>query len=61
MDIKIIKFNKSKNTVSIFNSNNAVRQVGGVYTVNKITNKREILLILRDNNIEKYNILSADI
>ena len=29
--------------------------------INKITNKKEMLLVLRDNNIEKYNILSIDI
>jgi hypothetical protein len=61
MDIKVIGFSKNKDTVSIFNNNNAARQAGGVYTVNRVTNKREILLVLRDNNIEKYSILSTDI
>ena len=61
MDIKVIEFNKSKNTVSIFNSDDAARRVEGVYTINKVASKREVLLISKDNNIEKYNILSADI
>ena len=61
MDIKIIKFSKGKDTVNVFNSNNAARWAGEVYIINKITNKREILLVLRDNDVEKYNILNADI
>ena len=61
MDIKVIEFSKGKNTVSVFNSNNAARRAGGVYIVNKIASKREVLLVLRDNNIEKYSILGTDI
>ena len=37
------------------------KRVRGVYIINKIASKKEILLVLRDNNIEKYNILGADI
>jgi hypothetical protein len=29
--------------------------------VNGVASKREVLLVLRDNNIEEYSILGADI
>ena len=60
-DIKVTEFSKGKNTVSVFNSDDAAGQAGGVYIVNKIAGKREVLLVLRDNNAEKYSILSADV
>ena len=54
-------FSKSKNTVSVFNSDNAAKWAGGVYTVNRVAGKREMLLVLRDNDIKKYGIPGADI
>ena len=60
-NIKVIKFSKDRNTVSVFNSDNAAGRAGGVYIVNKIASKREVLLVLRNNNIKKYSILGTNI
>ena len=60
-DIRVIGFSKGGDIVSVFNSNNTAGQVGGVYTVNRVASKREVLLVLRNNNIEKYSILGADV
>ena len=60
-DIRVIGFSKSGDTVSVFNSDNAARRAGGVYTVNRVAGKREMLLISRDNDVEKYGILNTDI
>ena len=61
IDIRVTGFSKGRDIVSIFNSNNIAGQVGGVYTVNRVTSKREVLLVLRDNDAEKYSILGADV
>ena len=37
------------------------KRAGGVYIVNKVAGKKEVLLILRNNDIEKYSILGTDI
>ena len=60
-DIRVAGFSKGGDIVSIFNSDDAAGRVGGVYIVNRVAGKREVLLVLRDNDAEKYNILGADI
>jgi hypothetical protein len=60
-DIRVIEFSKSRDTVSVFNSNDAARQARGVYIINRVASKREVLLVLRDNNMEKYSILNTNI
>ena len=60
-DIRVTGFSKGGDIVSIFNSDDTARRVGGVYIVNGVASKREVLLVLRDNNAEKYSILGADI
>ena len=60
-DISIIKFGKNGDTISVFNSNNVARQTEGVYTINRIAGKREVLLVPKNNNIEKYGIPGTDI
>jgi len=61
IDVRVIGFSKGGDVVSIFNSDNTARQVGGVYTVNGVASKREVLLVLRDNNTEECSILGADV
>ena len=60
-NIRVTGFSKGGDTVSIFNSDDAAGRVGGVYTVNRVAGKREVLLVLRDNDAEKYSILGADV
>ena len=60
-DIKIMGFSKGGDTVSVFNSDETARRAGGVYIVNRVAGKREVLLVLRDNDAEKCSILGADV
>ena len=61
MDIKVAGFSKGGDTVSVFNSDDVARRAGGVYMVDRVASKREVLLVLRDNDVEKCGILGADI
>ena len=60
-DIRVAGFSEGGDAVSVFNSDDTARQVGGVYTVNRVAGKKEVLLVLRDNDAEKYSILGVDI
>ena len=61
IDIKIVEFSKNGDVVSVFNSNNVARWAGGVYIVNGVTGKREMSLVLKNNDAEKCGIPSANV
>jgi hypothetical protein len=60
-DVRVAGFSKGGDTVSVFNSDDAAGRAGGVYTVDGVAGKREVLLVSRDNDAEKCGIPGADV
>ena len=60
-NVRVVGFSKGGDIVGVFNSDDAAGRVGGVYTVDGVAGKKEVLLVLRDNDAEKYSILGADV